>query len=61
MLIQYLLFLVASLILLAFVLLWFLKNEFLIKRQKPILVVELIVLIASLGYAIYYIYERLVS
>lgn len=61
MLIQYLIFLAASLILLAFVILWFLKNEFLVKRQKPVLVAELIVLVASLCYVIYYIYSRLVS
>ncbi len=61
MLIQYLIFLGASLILLAFVILWFLKNEFLVKRQKPILVAELIVLVSSLCYVIYYIYQRLVS
>ncbi len=61
MLIQYLIFLGASLILLAFILLWFLKNEFLVKRQKPVLVAELIVLITSVGYVFYYIYQHLIS
>jgi hypothetical protein len=61
MLIQYLLFLGASLILLAFVLLWFLKNEFLVKRQKLVLVIEMVVLVISLGYVIYYIYQHLAA
>ena len=57
----YIVFLIASLILLAFVLLWFFKKEFLIKRPKLVLFIEIIVLLASLFYMIFYIYQHLVK